>query len=183
MALGDLTIIGDVTRTLGDLLSELDVTFLSPAALDSASNESFKRVNLYLYQVQENPDTKNQRWITRADGKQQYPPLALNLHYLLTPYASDPLSAHDVLTSAVKALYEKSIIRGADLRDSLRLSVEQLAVVLCPLGLEDLTRIWNALQKPYRLSVAYEVRIVLVESDLQVTPARVMKKKNAYQQI
>ena len=42
MALGDLTIIGDVTRTLGDLLSELDVTFLSPAALDSASNESLK---------------------------------------------------------------------------------------------------------------------------------------------
>lgn len=182
MALGDLTIIGDMTRTLGDLLTGLDVTFLSPAALDSASNDSFKRVNLYLYQVLENPHAKNQRWITGADGRQQYPPLALNLYYLLTPYASDPLSAHDVLSSAMKALYEKSIISGADLRDSLRLSVEQLSVVLCPLGLEDLTRIWNALQKPYRLSVAYEARVVLVESDLRVAPARVMVKKDVYQQ-
>jgi len=49
--------------------------------------------------------------------------------------------------------------------------------------LEELTRVWNALQKPYRLSVCYEVRVVLLDTTLERTPARVLTKTEQYVQI
>src|SRR6185503_735750 len=178
MALGDLNTIGDVTRTLQDLLvaDGLDVTLDSPARLPTTANggEGFAAVNLYLYQVTENPYAKNQPWITRSDGVQEYPPLALNLHYLLTPYASDPMSAHQVLTHAMLKFYLNSTLLAAALPDSLQLSVERLTVNLCQMTLEELTRIWNALQTPYRLSVGYEVRVVLIDSHRTARPKRVL---------
>ncbi len=178
MALGDLNIIGDVTRTLQDLLKaeSLDVTLDSPAALPTSPDggEGFAAVNLYLYQVTENPYAKNQPWITRPDGTQEYPPLALNLHYLLTPYASVALTAHQVLTHAMLKFYLNSTLPGDVLPDSLRLSVERLTINLCQMTLEELTRIWNALQTPYRLSVGYEVRVVLVDSQRVSQPRRVL---------
>ena len=82
MALGDINIIGDVTNTLTDLLAGLDVTLDPPNALQG-SEDSYAKINLYLYQVLENPFAKNQPWITEGPGQQKYPPLALNLYYLL----------------------------------------------------------------------------------------------------
>jgi hypothetical protein len=185
MALGDLNTIGDVTRLLQDLLEEesLDVTLHSPASLPTTNNggEGFAAVNLYLYQVTENPHAKNQPWITRPEGVREYPPLALNLFYLLTPYASDPLSAHQVLSHAMLKLYLSSTLLPAALPDSLRLSVERLTVNLCQMTLEELTRIWNALQTPYRLSVGYQVRIVLIESQRVAPARRVLTATTLYQ--
>lgn len=184
MALGETNIIGDVTQTLSDLLSDLDVTLDSPASLQGpGGNDSFARLNLYLYQVLEDEFSKNQSWPTLPSGQLNYPPLALDLFYLLTPYASDAISAHHVLSHAMKILHENSIIRGSQMAESLRLSMEQLSIILCPMQLEELTRIWNSLQTPYRLSVIYEVRIVLVESDIVRDAARVLTKMDLHQQI
>jgi hypothetical protein len=178
MALGDLNIIGDVTRTLRGLLEEesLVVTLDSPASLSTSPNggEGFAAVNLYLYQVTENPYAKNQPWVTRPDGTSEYPPLALNLHYLLTPYASVQLSAHQVLSHAMLKFYLNTTLVRTALPDSLRLSVERLTVNLSQMTIEELTRIWNALQTPYRLSVGYEVRVVLIDSQRAVRPSRVL---------
>ncbi len=100
MALGDINIIGDVTTTLEKLLTELIVTFKSPAEIKGAEN--FGDISLYLYQVLENPYSKNQSWSTNSSGERQYPPLALDLYYLLTPCSSDMSSAHEVLSYAMK---------------------------------------------------------------------------------
>ena len=184
MALGDLNTIGDVTQTLVNLLQGLDVTLDSPASLPKASTggESFKKLNLYLYQVTENEFAKNRPRPTGVDGAQEYPPLALNLHYLLTPYASDAISAHQILTHAMHSLYVNPILAEDSLSESLRLSVAQLTINLCQTSLEELTRIWNALQTPYRLSVSYEVRVVLIESMLSTQPSRVRIAVDAYSQ-
>ncbi len=188
MDLGDLNTIGDVTQSLKNLLAppslpdELDVTLDSPASLSDAAEGTFAKVNLYLYQVTENPYAKNQPWVTRTDGVQEYPPLALNLYYLVTPYASETLSAHRVLTHAMQKLYVNSTMQGDMLLDSLRLTVERLTINLCQMTLEELTRIWNSLQTPYRLSVSYEVRVVLIESHVERVPARIKVATHAYDQ-
>lgn len=182
MALGDTNIIGDVTSTLKALLATLDVTTDSPASL-SGSGSNFKKLNLFLYQVLENPFAKNQPWESLTDLEQRYPPLALNLYYMLTPYASDALSAHQVLSHAMTLLHDHAIVSGAALSGSLSTTVDQLAIVLCPTTLEELTRIWNALQSPYRLSVCYEVRIALMHSEILQTVTRVSTKIDVYQQI
>jgi hypothetical protein len=185
MALGDTTVIADITQMLDTMLTDagLDVTKDSPAEL-KGSAETYAKINLYLYEVIENPHTKNQQWVTTAsDPNQQiYPPLGLNLYYLLTPYATDAKSAHSVLGHAMRVFHDSSVIDKEDLPAALRLTTEQLTVSLCNLKLDDLTRIWNSLQTPYRLSVAYEVKIVLVESETQRTVSRVREKKNEFYQ-
>lgn len=183
MALGDTNIIGDVTQTLMDLLTDLDVTLDSPAALPTGGEADFKKLNLFLYQVMENPFAKNQPWLSRSTGIQEYPPLAVNLHYLLTPYAKDPISAHQVLSHAMAILYDSAIVPGSELSGALSTTVEHLAIVLCPMTLEELTRIWNALQTPYRLSVCYEVRIPLIRSDIRRDVSRVSEKIDVLAQI
>jgi len=181
MALGDTTIIADVTEMLTTLLSDLDVTLDSPAELKGSGAE-WAKINLYLYQVLENPNSKNQPWVTSdsSPGEQFYPPLALDLYYLLTPYASDAKSAHSVLGHAMRLFHDTGIIEKIQLPPALRLTIEQLSLSLCPLKLEELTRIWNSLQTPYRLSVAYLVKIVLIQSEIQRTVKRVEEKKTLY---
>ena len=183
MALGEFNIIGDVTETLQNLLTDLDVTLDSPANLQTGNNDTYARLNLYLYRVVENPHAKNQLWQTMPSGRQKYPPLALNLYYLLTPYASDPLSAHQVLSHAMQCLHDNAILKGDQLSEPLQLGMEQLSIVLCPLELEELTRVWNALQTPYRLSVGYEVRIALLHSLIERAPSRVETKLDLYEHV
>lgn len=175
-----VNIIGDVTQMLEDLLSGLTPSLDSPADLSIQGNGSAGRINIYLYQVLENAYSKNQPWRTQPNGDQRYPSLALNLYYMLTPYATDEVTAHHILSDAMRILHDNALIRGADLPATLRLVVEQLAIVLVPLSLEELTRIWNALQSAYRLSVAYEVRVVLLESERSRTPDRVIEKRDAF---
>jgi hypothetical protein len=181
MALSAVNIVGDVTQLLETLLDPLTPSLASPAALD-ADDADTGSINIFLYQVLESPHAKNRLWRTLPDGGQAYPPLALHLYYLLTPYAVDLLTEHHVLGDAMRILHDSSVIRGAALPESLRLVVEQLAIVLMPLQLEELTRIWSALQSQFRLSVAYEVRVVLLESQRVVVPSRVLSKLDLYAQ-
>lgn len=183
MALGDTNIIGDVTQTLQGLLTGLDVTLDSPATLPTGGEADYKKLNLFLYQVLEDAYAKNQQWPTLSAGEQQYPPLTIDLFYMLTPYARDTISAHQVLSHAMGLLHDNSIVSGAALSGTLPVLVEQLAIVLCPTTLEDLTRIWNALQSAYRLSVCYQVRIAIIQSEIRRDVSRVSEKIDVFQQI
>jgi hypothetical protein len=178
VALGDVSVISDVTETLAQLLTGLDVTFDSPAELGGTA--PYSKINLYLYQVVEQPHTKNVAGIARDPENTQYPPLSLNLYYLLTPYANDPTSAHKVLGDVMRIFYENAIVRDNQLTPALRLATDRLAIVLLSMKLEELTRIWNAMQTPYRLSVCYEVRVVPIEATIVHHTERVTRRTNVY---
>jgi hypothetical protein len=45
--------------------------------------------------------------------------------------------------------------------------VERVRITLQPLTLEEVAKLWNVFQTPYRISVAYEVSVVLIESTHQ----------------
>jgi hypothetical protein len=179
MALGDVNIIAEVTDTLTGLLTGLDVTLDSPADLKGAVG-SFEKINLFLYQVVEHGFTKNQPPYAIDPETLQPPPLTLRLYYLLTPYASDMLSAHKVLGHAMRVFYDNGIVAESKMTESLRLATDKLAIVLLQAKLEDLTRIWNALQTPYRLSVCYEVRVVPIESARSEESVRASRRTNVY---
>jgi hypothetical protein len=52
--------------------------------------------------------------------------------------------------------------------------------VLCRLTLEELTRIWEALREPYRLSVAYQVRVTHIDSERTLGSGRVQEGQRDY---
>jgi hypothetical protein len=178
--------IHDVTRALRILLhsqliqqsASAVVTLLPPGdTLPELSG-----VNLYLYRVVESPFTRNQPWpgdrVTKPSNK---PALGLQLYYLLTPLGTKPDDgsftlgddAHTMLGVAMLTLQENPVLNDVHLPtfdadvvlpDYLRNSYEQVKVYLAPISLEELSKIWATINKPYRLSVAYEVSLV------QLTP-------------
>jgi hypothetical protein len=65
-----------------------------------------------------------------------------------------------MLGRVLQALYDEAILHGPQLQGGLAGTSQALKVTLSQLTLEERTRIWNAVQQPYRLSVTYEVRVV-----------------------
>jgi Pvc16 N-terminal domain len=142
-------------------------------------------VNLFLYRVCENGVLKNQDLPGRGDrGAYGHPPLALDLHYLLTSYGvtkspaggnlEDEIVAHWLLGSAMRILHDFPIITP-DLETSggvlvldhaLANAHERVKLTLQPISLEDLSKVWTALSRPFRASAAYEVRVVQIEARL-----------------
>ncbi len=176
--------IGDVTETLEQLLRNqqqavaFDVSLDSPA--DVAIEQANPKVNLFLFRVMENPFAKNQEWEPVGTDVLRYPPLALNLFYVLTPFAADKRDEHRILGEAMRIFYDNSIMEAPLLRGGLEGTAEELKLDLCHLDIEDLTRIWNALNRPYRLSVCYEVRIVLIDSITERAISRVLENEQQF---
>ena len=69
-------------------------------------------VNLYLHQVTPNPGWRN-AGCPRASGTGERigsPPLALDLHYLLTAYGAEPYHAEVLLGHAMLALHDLGVL-------------------------------------------------------------------------
>ena len=59
------------------------------------------------------------------------------------------------------------LLRGVDLRDDFTGTDMRIAVRLEPMTLEEITRIWHALQRPYQLSVSYEMSLASIAPGVQ----------------
>ena len=140
------------------------------------------QLTIFLFEIAEDPSARNRPRIRETeppDLKIRKPPVALVLRYLLTAWGSDPLTAQLILGRTIQALYDKAILSGPDLAgppDVLAGTDEVLKVTMAPLSLEERTRVWHAVQKPYRLSVSYEVRVVNLESE-DVTLAKPVTRR------
>jgi hypothetical protein len=97
------------------------------------------------------------------------------LHYLATPLfgvdANDPnaaaLEEHLILGKVLEIFHAHPRLSGLDLIDDLTGSPAQLSVRLEALPLEDVARVWWALQRPYQLSVSYEVTLAEIATGTQ----------------
>lgn len=184
------TVIHDVGETLRHLLEtqvtdppDVAVSINSPQRVTPNTNHL---LNLYLYQVVESPFAKNRPPSTVAPRQLRRAPLTLSLYYMLTPYTQDNdsnLNEHLILGAAMRVLYDNAIIGDPLLAGGLRGSGEELHVVLCRMNLEEHTRIWNALQIAYRLSVCYEIRLVQVDSQDLRDVSRVETQETRYGQL
>ena len=130
-------------------------------------------LNLFLYRVSSNSVYRNFDLPTRGNTAYK-PEQALDLHYLLTPYATNELRAQQILVSAMKALNEHPIltkdtiskavqneptIAGSDLGNQ----VELVKINLQPLSLEELANVWSSFcHSSYRTSVTYRASLVII---------------------
>ncbi|WP_045855624.1 DUF4255 domain-containing protein [Teredinibacter purpureus] len=170
------TAIGMVGESLKTLLEE-EMT-VTPSATVSllAPDESgtARRINLFLYKVQENGYLKNKDWEVSQDDPTKIvpPPLSLNLHYLLTPYAQNDsetgnTSAHEILGDAMRVLHQFPAIPSEHLAEGLADAREQLKITQVPVDIDELSKVWSTFSTPYRLSVAYEVAVVQLDQSDQ----------------
>jgi hypothetical protein len=177
--------IGLVSESLKTLLekemtpSGTQVTLLSP--VDTSAPQT--RVNLFLYRAIRNPHLNNQEFLPkpRTEDRLVHPPLVLNLFYLLTPFASTdgPLgqaNAQDLLTEAMRVLHEHAIVPQDVLAAGL--SKGQIKVTQHDADLEELSKIWTALEKDLHLSIIYEVSFTQIPARRERPVAKPVEKTN-----
>jgi hypothetical protein len=163
----------------GELPAGVEVTLLAP---DEVNGPTDPTLNLFLYKVQENATLRNMDWqpVRGHPDSLAPPPLSLNLHYLMTAYARNSETtgnseAHKVLGEGMRVLYENRVVPDGYLAPELGDAQEQLKIMLQPVDMDELSRIWSTFQKPYRPSVLYEVAVV--QLDMSEARARPMAKR------
>jgi hypothetical protein len=142
-------------------------------------------VNVFLYRVCENAALQSQTLPGHAErGSFGHPPHALDLHYLVTAYGAtkiaagpkfeDEIVAHFLLGSAMRILHDYPIITprletttGHQVLDPDLVAARQdIKLTLQPISLEDLSKVWTALSRPFRAAAAYEVTVVQLEAQV-----------------
>jgi hypothetical protein len=174
--MADYTVLAEVGESLARVLweeIELDpqvnglidnenrISLESP--FDLRNNDAV-RLSIYLYRVAEGASSRNQLPVQVDGVRLRKPPLALELFYLITPLVGSPREQQVVLGKVMQVLYDRAILEGADLVGSLAAAGEEIRVILKPVELEETTRVWQAMEISYRLSVVYLVRIAMVDS-------------------
>ena len=171
------TAVGAVSSSLRNLLvgemklsPTVPVTILAP---DEAGGD--RRINLFLYKIEENPFLKNGDFGLKPGNSNVLvpPPLSLNLYYLMTPYARNDAqtgnsTAHAILGEAMRVFYENPVIPQTYLDADLKTAREECNVVYNALDPEELSRLWTTFAQPFRLSVRYLVSTV----QLDMLPAK-----------
>lgn len=188
--MSDARAIEAVTQTLVSLIDigvkEVEASAVAVARpIDRVADTTFAmQVNVLLYQASLDPQLRNQLPLTVLPGETGDPALPLSLHYLVTPYVADgdDIAAHRMLGGALRVLNEHPALTRDELAQIAPYSnvaddVEQLTINWQGLEEKDIYSLWSAFQSPYRLSAAFEVRVITIDSRRTVTtPLPVLRR-------
>lgn len=141
-----------------DVMAQEAIVFDSPT--ETAKNSS-NRLSVWLYHLTEDEFVSNQPRIRTGSAESQRPALALNLYYLVTPFATSGPGNLLLLGKTMQVLNDNNILM---LQDRSQGIAEELRIIFNQGTIEDLSRIWSALREPYRLSVCYQIRTVRIDS-------------------
>lgn len=127
-------------------------------------------LSVWLYRVVRDEQRLNTPPQRVAPDRVRPTPLPVRLHYLVTPIVDSTASVDGpeleqvLLGRVLQRLHDQPCLRGADLEGDLAGTDHELHCRLEPLGLEELTRVWDALDRAYQLSVSYELTVVEIDS-------------------
>jgi hypothetical protein len=187
----------DLTPSLGDVT----VSAIPPDRVRPPDSEN-SQLNLFLYRVTPNLGWSNVGYPTFSNSGHRVgnPPLALDLHYLLSAYGSEDFHTDILLGYGLQLLHEHPVLdrdairtaltpdapSGGGLPQELRLlstsnladQVEQIKIVPEAMDSEEISRLWAALQTNYRPTAAYMASIVLIERHRSARPALPVTRRN-----
>ena len=186
--LRDLLDSGVIEHQVTDALGAgVTVSALPPDTIALDGPGARPRLNLFLHQATPNVALRNTLLPSRdaAGRRTTNPPLALDLHYLLTAYGVQELQAEVLLGYALLMLHETPMLTREAIRTALQPSpvsgallpsvfqalraadladqVELLKITPQTLGGEEMSRLWSALGAHYRPTAAFQVSVVLIE--------------------
>jgi hypothetical protein len=129
--------------------------------------------SLCLYRVSINASVRNHPPRRSADGRRYRPSLPVDLHYLLTPWASDAERQQRALGWSMRFLEDLGSLPAALLnnyvaeQDTFR-PEEAVEIVCDPLPLPDYLSLWDKLKPKMQTSITYALRMVMLDSALEL---------------
>ena len=189
MLVSDARAIEAVTQTLRGLIAAgADVILPGTPVVTGPPDKAVDAVdrplvNLFLYQASIDGELRNQPSRDLNPGETADPPLPLVLRYLITPYLrdGDDLTAHRLLGASLQSLQAHPVLSRTELAaqsySDVADQVERIRLTWQPLEEKDLFSLWSIFQTPYRLSTAFEVRVVFIDSGRPSrTPTPVLRR-------
>lgn len=131
-------------------------------------------LSVWLYRVARDEATLNRPPERIGPTTVLSPPFPARLHYLVAPVVDvqgvdGPETEQVILGKALQVLHDHPRLVGTDLSsDFVRRDIE-LGIRFETLGIEELARIWDALNASYRTSVSYEVTVVDIRAPVPDT--------------
>jgi hypothetical protein len=128
-------------------------------------------VSLWLYRVARDEDRLNAPPLRANRAQFHRTPLPVRLHYLVTPLVDRTTPTGSALEQTVLGkllllFHDRPQFSGPALKADLTGDLDvELTVRLEPMSVDDITRIWQALDRSYELSVSYEVTVVAIRSE------------------
>ena len=188
--LRDLLNDGLVNRNISGVIgTSVTVSVTAPDRVVAQGGTEASQLNLFLYAVTPNPGWRNEGLPSRdtvGRARLSNPPLALDLHYLLSAYSGGDLHAEILLGYAMQLLHETPGLSREAIRTALNPSpvvapnlppalraladsglADQLELIkITPqyLGNEEMSKLWTATQSHLRPSMAYTASVVLIQS-------------------
>jgi len=134
------------------------------------------QLTVYLYHIEQSAETRA-GYVQEGKTHQRLAPLTLNLNFLITAHSKAPVQnrAQDeyrIIGRAIQVIRDTPVLTGSLLSGSLAESGAPLRVSVSKLSLEQLQKIWNSNQKPYKLSFAVQCTVE-IESNVTRTVGRV----------
>jgi hypothetical protein len=168
-----------LTRAYPTALSEdIPATFvaLSTGTLHAAFNDSANtRITVWPYRTSINEHHRNLSFAAPQGLSNR--PLPLDVHLLVSVWASTVEAELTLFAWTLRELYQLSVLDGAVLSsiDAEFGPGEQLQLTPMELSLEDLMRLWDGVKPGYRLSAAFVARVLhidITQADAQPVVAR-----------
>lgn len=149
-----------------DATEPTNATLIQTDDLDGNGSPSISRpaLSILLYRVDFNKTTRA-GWssVGSEDGRSHLP---LDLHYLLTAWATNAEHEHRILGRTLQVLEELGGLSGPLLHpDGDWLPGESVQLYLEDMATDDLMRTFDSLTCDFRLSIPYIARVVVVTSE------------------
>ncbi len=141
----------------------LEVTGSQPEAV---RNDGSCQLSLYLFHVCQDKFQRNSPVMGTRSSLIPQQPLSLDLYYILTAYAGKNYTQEQqAMSVAMRCLYNtpiiKTVVQGNPNQEfTLSMEVETA---------DELSRLWQAITTPFRLSVVYKVSVVFITPDVPAT--------------
>jgi hypothetical protein len=124
-------------------------------------------LSLWLYRIVRDEFRLNQPPVRVAPDRMRRAALPVRLHYLVTPIVTSgngavgaPEIEQLVIGKVLEGFHDRPGLAGAELLGELAGSGLELTVRLETLALDEITRVWDALDRPYQLCLSYEVSLL-----------------------
>jgi Pvc16 N-terminal domain/IPT/TIG domain len=174
------------------------ITAVSPDMITAGPSEA-GQLNLYMYYVSLNAALRNLDLPSydAAGNRVANPPLALDLHYLVSAYGSGLLTAEVLLGWAMKVFHDNPVVPAATIQEALdhlasgssaaatltaastlATQAEHIRITPQALTTEEIYRMWPAFQAPYRPSTAYRVSVVVIQDTTPVTAGPPVQRRH-----
>jgi hypothetical protein len=182
----------DATSTLWAKLGSTPAVSAVPP--DRITAEDGDQLNVFLYRTSLNPGWRDVGLPVRSPTgtRLTQPPLALDLHYVISAHCKTDLHAELLMGSAMLALHGMAVLSAPAISQyyaqatpagitsdvwtllagaGLDAQPEQVTVSFENMSIDDISKLWSVLGEKYRPSAAYVITVVLLQPDGPVRAA------------